>query len=118
MKRLLSLIAGMVFVLLAVGLAYADGLQPGDGYTSDKMIRDEDIQRYDHDTGQGTFNQMPALPDEVQGSAAGGVNRDDSGSEWNNDTYEKTAPVEKDKTKPADRGYTGGPEKRWDPLGY
>ena len=44
MKKFLSLLAGMVFIL-AFGMAYADELQPGDGYTSDKMIRDEDIQK-------------------------------------------------------------------------
>ena len=116
MKKVLSLFAGMVFVL-AFGIAYADGLQPGDGYTSDKMIRDEDIQKYDQDMGPGTINQMPALP-EVRGSAPGGVSGGTE-SDWKSDTNEKTPPVEKDKTKPSDnRDEMGGPSRGWDPSGY
>jgi hypothetical protein len=108
MKRLLSLFAGIVLVL-AFGIAYADELQPGYGYTSDKMIRDEDIQKYDQDTNRGTTDQMPALP-EVRGSAPGGVS---------GDTYDKPAPVEKDTTKPSDSGGgMGGPSKGWDPYSY
>jgi hypothetical protein len=109
MKKLLSLFAGMVFIL-AFGMAYADELQPGYGYTSDKMIRDEDIQKYDQDMGPGTTNQMPALP-EVRGSAPGGVSGED--------TYDKPAPVEKDTTKPSDSGDgMGGPSKSWEPYRY
>lgn len=116
MKKILSLVTGMVLVL-AVGMANADDLQPGDGYTSDKMIRDEDIRKYDQDIGSGTFNKMPALP-EVQGSAPGGVSGDRS-SDGMSGTFEKAAPVEKDKTKPADNGEgIGGPSKGWNPSSY
>jgi len=117
MKRSVSLLAVMVFVF-AFGMAYADELQPGEGYTSDKMIRDDDILKYDHDDMErGTVNQLPALPDEVKGSAAGGSNKDTE-PDAKSDTPEKLAPVEKDKTEPSDRGGMGGPDKRWDPLGY
>jgi len=118
MKKLLSLFGGVVFVL-AVGLANADDLQPGDGYTSDKMIRDEDIRKYDQDRGPGTINQtqMPALP-EVRGSAPGGFSGDRS-SDGMSDTSEKAAPVEQDKTKPSDSGEgMGGPSRGWNPYSY
>jgi len=112
MKKVLSLIAGTVFVL-AFGMAYAGELEPGDGYTSDKMIRNEDIQKYDQDMGPGTTGEMPALP-EVRGAAPGGVTEDGS-SEGKSDAVE----VEKDKTKPSDSGKDiGGPSRGWDPYGY
>jgi hypothetical protein len=110
MKKLLSLFAGIVLVL-AFGMAYADELRSGDGYASDKMIRDEDIQKYDQDMGPGTTNQMPALP-EIQGSAPGGVSGGD-------DSYDKPVPAEQDTTKPSDSGDgMGGPSKSWDPYRY
>ena len=116
MKKVLSLFAGMALVL-AAGMSNGDDLQPGDGYTSDKMIRDEDIRKYDQDMGPGTINQMPALP-EVRGSAPGGVSEDRS-SDGKSNTFEKAAPVEKDKTKPSDSGDgMGGPSRGWDPYRY
>ena len=119
MKKVLSLFAGMALVLVA-GMAHADDLQPGDGYTSDKMIRDEDIRKFDQDQdrGPGTINQqMPALP-EVRGSAPGGVSGDRS-SGGKSDTFENAAPVEKDKTKPSDSGEgRGSPSRGWDPYRY
>jgi hypothetical protein len=116
MKKVLSLFAGMALVL-AVGMARADDLQPGDGFTSDKMIRDEDIRKYDQDMGPGTINRMPALP-EVRGSAPGGVSGD-TGSDGKSDTFEKAVPVEKDKTKPSESGEgMGGPSRGWNPYSY
>ena len=117
MKKVLSLLAGMVFVL-AFGVAYGDELQPGDGYTSDKMINNEDVQKYDQDMGPGGIVTMPTLPDEIQGTAAGGGSKDTE-SDGKSDTYEKVAPVEKDKTKPSDsRDDMGGPSRGWNPSGY
>ena len=116
MKKVLSLFAGMALVL-AAGMSNGDDLQPGDGYASDKMIRDEDIRKYDQDIGSGTFNKMPALP-EVRGSAPGGVSGDRSSDEMSG-TFEKAAPVEKDNTEPADnRESIGSPSKGWNPSGY
>ena len=116
MKKVLSLLAGMALVL-AVGMANAGDLQHGDGFTSDKMIRDEDIRKYDQDMGPGTINQMPALP-EVRGSAPGGVSGERS-SDGMSDTFEKAAPVEKDKTKPSESGEgMGGPSRGWNPYSY
>jgi hypothetical protein len=116
MKKVLSLLGGIVFVL-SFGMAHAGDLQSGDGYTSDKMIRDEDIRKYDRDMGSGTINQMPALP-EVRGSAPGGVSEDRS-SDGKSDTFEKTAPVEKDKTKPSESGEgMGDPSRGWNPYSY
>jgi hypothetical protein len=117
MKKLLTIFAGMLLVL-AFGIAYADELQPGDGYSSDKMIRNEDIQKYDQDMGQGTVNQMPALPDEVKGSAAGGGSKDTE-SDWKSDTYEKNGPVEKDMSKPSGGGSDRETQpKNLDPYRY
>ena len=100
MKKVLSLLAGIAFVL-AFGMAYADDAMPGSKDTGDKMIRDEDLQKYNKDQSQSTVNQMPAKPD-AEGSAAGGS--ENPGSTPKDDTYEKPAPAEKDTTKPADTG--------------
>jgi hypothetical protein len=119
MKKVLSLVGGIVFVL-SFGIAHAGDLQTGDGYTSDKMIRDEDIRKYDQDMGSGTFNQMPALPEEREerGSAPGGVS-EDRASDGKSDTFEKATPVEKDKTKPSESGEgMGGPSRGWNPYSY
>jgi hypothetical protein len=115
MKKLLSFLIVIVLVL-AFGIAYADELQPGDGYSSDKMIRDDDIQKYNQDTDQSTVNQTPVLPDEIKGSAPGGGKDTDPG--WKSDTYEKTAPVEKDQKRPSDSGEMGAPSRGWDPYRY
>lgn len=71
MKKILSLMAGAV-LLLALGIAYADETPPGSTDTGGTMIRNDDLERYDADQGKGTFNVMPALPEEA-GSAPGGV---------------------------------------------
>jgi len=77
------------------------------------MIRDE----YSKDISPGTINQTTPLP-EVWGSAPGGVSGDRS-SDGKSDTYEKAAPVKKDKTKPTDSGEgMGGPSRGWEPYRY
>ena len=115
MKKVLSLIAGMVFVLY-FRVAYAEEMRPDDSYTSDTMITNEDILKYDHD--MGTFNRIPALPDEIQGAAAGGRNKEAESTE-NSETKEKAAPVEKDKTEPSEnRDDTGGPSNGVEPNRY
>jgi hypothetical protein len=75
-KKVLSLLAGMVFVL-AVGMAYADDVIPGNKDTGDKMIRDEDLQKYNLDQSQSTVNQMPSVPG-AEGSAPGGIRDSDT----------------------------------------
>lgn len=116
MKKFLSLVSGMVFVF-AFGTAYADDRQPESIDTGDKMIRDDDIQKYDQVQGRGTFNVAPVLPDETGSAAGGGSGETDS--TWMNDSKEKPAPVEKDTTKPADKeGGMGGPSKGWEPYRY
>ena len=104
MKESLSLFAGLLLVL-AFGIAYGDELRLESEYTSDKMIRNEDIQKYDQDQGPGPFNQLPALP-EAQGSGAGGGSRED--------LDERPAPEEKDATKPSDD--SGGQSRDWEPY--
>jgi hypothetical protein len=98
-KKVLSLLSGMVFVL-AVGMAYADDMMPGKG-TGEKMIHDEDLQKYDQDRGQSTVNQMPSVPG-AEGSAPGGSG--DSDSKQMDDTYEKPAPADQGKSNPPDTG--------------
>jgi len=100
MKKVLLLFAAMF--ILAFGTAYASDMPSWSEYTSDKMLRDDDLPKYEHnqDQGQGTFKQVPALP-EAQGSAAGGSSGDN--------TYGKQSPAEeKDTTKSDDSG--GGME--------
>ncbi len=115
MKKFLSLLAGMVFVL-AFGTAYADDMTPATKDTGDKMTRDDDLQKYYQDQGQGTVNQIPAVTDE-KGSGAGG--RGESDSTWKSDTTEKPAPVEKDTTNPSDSGRgMGDPSRSHDTYRY
>lgn len=107
MKKVLSLMAGAVLIL-ALGMAYADETQPG---TGDKMIRDDDLERYNFDQGKGTFNLMPALPEET-GSAPGGVSGGD-------DIRKTPAPAEKETKKPADsESITEGPSRGKEPYDY
>jgi hypothetical protein len=116
MKKVLSLVAGSVFVL-AFGMAYADDIQPGGMDNSGDMIRNDDLDKYRSDQGQGTFNIAPVLPDEI-GSAPGGVSGD-TDSTWKNDTKEKPAPVEKDITRPTDKqGGMDSPSKGMEPYRY
>lgn len=96
MKKVLSLMAGVVFIL-AFGMAYAEDLDPGSIDTGDRVIRDDDLERYYFDQGKGTFNVMPA-PAEETGSAPGGI----GGPDPDRDTVEKPAPIEKEMIKPAD----------------
>ena len=76
MKKVLSLLAGMVLVL-AVGMAYADDMMPGNKDTGDKMIHDEDLQKYNQDQSKSTVNQMPSVPG-AEGSAPGGIRDSDT----------------------------------------
>lgn len=100
-KKILSLLGGIV-ILGAFGIAYADDTMPGNADTGDKMIRNEDLKKYDHDQGQGTVNQMPAVKDE-EGSAGGGVSSEKA-STVKKDTFEGPAPVEKYSPEPKDEG--------------
>jgi len=100
MKKVLSLLAGMVLVL-AVGMAYADDMMPVNKDTGDKMIHDEDLQKYDKDQDKSTVNQMPPVPG-AEGSAPGGSGS--PGSNQKDDTYEKPAPADQGTTNPSDTG--------------
>ncbi|MHB8845722.1 MAG: hypothetical protein ACYC7L_13365 [Nitrospirota bacterium] len=55
MKKILSLFAGIVFAR-AIGTSYADEPGPGSMDTGDKMIRNDDLKRYNFDQDRGTFN--------------------------------------------------------------
>ncbi len=75
MKKIISLLPGMVLVL-AAGLAYAeDSVYTGTDDRNDKMIRNEDLSHIQLDPDRATLNQMPA-ESEVEGVAAGGVAAD------------------------------------------
>jgi len=95
MKQILSLFAGLAF-LLAFGLAYAaDDKVTGD--MRDKMITNDDLPQSSGDQDSSTFNQMPADPG-IKGSAAGGVS---SGTEsLDKDSDQTKEPVEKTPTEP------------------
>jgi len=119
MKRLLSLLTGLVIVL-AFGMAYADDTMQwnydhrknNDQWNNDKgdkLILDQDLLKYDQDQKQGTIDQMPAKPG-AGGSGAGGTGESESTRKGN--TYEKPAPapldqLEKNFTEPYDNGRSG-----------
>ncbi len=100
MKKVLSLLAGMAFVL-AFGMAYADDKMPESKDLGDKMISNEDLQKLDQDQSKSTVNQMQSQPG-AGGSAAGGMEK--PGSNPMDETSEKPAPTEKDMTMPSDTG--------------
>jgi hypothetical protein len=93
MKSILSLLIGMALVL-SFGLAFGADSMSNPGNTSDKMIRDDDLERYSPNPDRATVNQMPVEPG-AEGSAAGGVRSDDSENAGTD--------VEQGKT-PADKG--------------
>jgi hypothetical protein len=92
MKKVLSLLAGMVFVL-AFGPAYADDMMQESKETGEKMIRDQDLQKYEQDQEKSTVTQMPSVPGEG-GSAAGGTG--EPGSAPTMTTPSDTGPAMKD----------------------
>ena len=109
MKRLLSLVMGMVFVL-ALGTAYGsdtmqwndDQKNSGQGNTdkSDKLILDQDLLKYNQDRNEGAIDRMPAKPG-AGGSGAGGTGESDAHRK--DSTYEKTVP---DPFGPLDKNFT------------
>ena len=101
MKKILSLLGGLV-IMAAFGMAYADDMMPGNKDTGDKMVRDDDLQKYDRDLTQGTVNQMPSEQG-AEGTAGGGVSGEKD-STVKKDTHEGSAPVENYSPEPKDEG--------------
>ena len=99
MKRLLSLLGGMVF-LLAFGMAYADDTMQLNYDKVDKMMLDQNLQKNSQDQNQGTVSQTP-VP-KVKGSGAGGSGE----PALKNDTSESPAPL-KNMTDPYDSSGRG-----------
>jgi hypothetical protein len=104
MKKILSLVMG-IGVILSLGMAYAEEGIGGARDTSDKMIRDDDLLRYNLDQERATINQMPAAPGS-EGSAAGGVSAEPESA--GTDIEQSKAPVDKGPTVPGDEGTGGG----------
>ncbi len=71
MKKILSLLMGMAFVL-TFGLAFAEDNATKTNDIGDKVIRNDDLLHLKLDPDRATVNQMPA-ESEAEGSAAGGV---------------------------------------------
>jgi hypothetical protein len=92
MKGLLSILAGMVF-LLALGTIYAaDDTMQLNYDEIDKMILDRDLQKYNQDR---EVNQMQAEPG-AGGSAAGGSGE----STLKDDSAEKAGPAPEESITP------------------
>jgi hypothetical protein len=109
MKKILSLLTGLAFVL-SFGLAFAaDNAGETSGTdNTDKMIRDDDLSHSNLDQDKGTVNQMPE--GSVEGSGAGGTSKD-------SESFSKT-PVEKSPEEPAKGSGTGGESKDSGSWGY
>ena len=94
-------------IVLGFGMAYAEDMIPGNKDTGEKMIRNEDLEKYNQDQSKSTVNQMPSRPG-AEGSAAGGSGESDS--TLKDDTSDKPAPLdrlEKNFPEPYDRGRGG-----------
>ncbi len=104
MKKILAILMGMAFIL-TLGLAFAAEDMSGPQGTSDKIIRDEDIQHLDMDQDRATVNQMPTESG-TEGSGAGGVNKDSDSTYKDSD--QSTAPLEKTPAKPGAEGLGAG----------
>lgn len=71
MKKILSLITGIAFVL-SFGLAYTEDSVTDTKKTNDKVVRNDDLLHIKLDPDRATVNQM--LSESIaEGSAAGGV---------------------------------------------
>jgi hypothetical protein len=115
MIKILPLLMSFVFVL-TFGYEFAEQSAPGTSDTSDKMIRDEDIQHYDIDQDRATVNQMPSQSGS-EGSGAGGVTKD-SDSMLKDSDSSKT-PVDKAPAEPGTKGSgAGGTSDDWHSSGY
>ncbi len=108
MKKILSVVLGMGLVL-SLGMAYAEEGTGGIVYPSEKMIRDEDLPRYNLDQDRSTINQIPAEPG-AEGSAAGGINREPEST--GTDIEQNKAPVEKVPVAPGEEGSRCGRRKK------
>jgi hypothetical protein len=104
MKKILSLVLGMGLVL-SLGMAYAEESTGGAGDTSDKIIRDEDLLRYELDQDRATINQMPAEPG-MEGSAPGGVSAEPESA--GTDIEQSEEPVDKGTVVPGEEGAGAG----------
>jgi hypothetical protein len=71
MKKILSLLMGIAFVLSFV-LAYAEDSVTDTSHTNDKVISNDDLLYIKLDPDRATVNQMPS-EFIAEGSAAGGV---------------------------------------------
>lgn len=112
MKRSIALFVWSMF-LVAGGTVYADEILIRDEHTSEKMIRSDGTGKDGQGISPTEIESRPALPDEYQGSAAGGMSGTDPDTKG-----EKAESPEKDRSMPG-YGYDwGGTEKRWDPLAY
>lgn len=107
MKKLLSLVAGMAFVL-ACGLAYAEDSMMMPTYPSDKMIGNDDLLHNDLDKDRSTVNQMPEGFG-AGGSGAGGVLK--GPDSWKNDTAPSQPPVDNMAPAPIDKMTPGSDTK-------
>lgn len=105
MKKVLSLVGGMVF-LFAVGMVYAaeDTSMPSKD-SSDKTYGNEDMMRYNTDQSENPVNQMPSEPG-IQGSGAGGPS--EGSDTMTNDMTKDKAPAEKKIDKEKSTEGTGG----------
>ena len=101
MKKYISLAAGIALVM-GFGLAYLAYAEenitmPKDSsdkidkmlQDGDRMITNDDIQRFDLDPNRSTINQMPEGPG-IEGSGAGGVTQEPD--KWKTDSAPDTAP--------------------------
>ncbi len=77
MKKILSLLMGMAFVL-AFGLVYAEDSVTETKDANDKMIRNDDLLHLKLDPDRATVNQMPSEFN-AEGSAAGGIQSEPDG---------------------------------------
>jgi hypothetical protein len=124
MKKFYSLAAAMAF-LLGCGMAYAeenstlpkDSSDKIDTMTPDsnKMIRDDDIQRLRLDQDRGTIDQMPESSG-GPGSGAGGVTNDRD--RWKNNEAPSLPAVDPPVNEPApDESISGGDRKKHPDMG-
>ncbi len=115
MKKILSLLMGMTFVL-TFGLAFAEDSVTDTGDTNDKMIRNDDLLNLKLDPDRATVNQMPS-ESSAEGSAAGGVSSE-SESMGTDIEQSKTpadkGPAESGAEEPGTGGATKDTEGRYD----
>ena len=82
MKRLIALLAGAMFVIALTFVNTGSGFAADKKDTDEKVYKDEDLSKSKMDEDKSTVNQMENEKQGTEGSAAGGMRKEDQGKKY------------------------------------